>query len=179
MECKFLKRYGYDDYECNATHRSVSYDWYNNICTTTRFVDECGDYRRYCHVSTMIFDMMGKCEDCVERDMIAKLRLYASQNSDLSFMLDIYDIVGPQIASAIKDDNDYCEVYELYKEKISPICEDVKNNCYDMALIKYFRFIKNLSKKYNTIDLSNCIINNDEKSAYINYRKGIRKNINV
>ena len=180
MKCGFLIRNDYNDYECDATGKSIGYDKYINICTTTRFVDECKTYRDHCHVSTMIFDMMGKCEDCGERKLIAKLRMFASQNPDLSFMLDIYDGLGPKLALAIKEDNDYCEVYSLYKHKIIPICEDVMNNCYDMALVKYFRFIKNLSKKYSDdIDLSNYLIDNDDKNTYVKFRKNVRKNVNV
>lgn len=176
MECGFLKRNDFKDYKCRATHEKIDFDWYNEICTTTRFVDECDDYKRYCHVSTMIFDMLGKCENCEERGMIAKLRAYASQKDDLGFILDIYDSIGPQIASAIKNDKDCCEVYALYNKKLRPICEDVNNNCYDMALVKYFRFIKNLCKKYNdTIDLSNCLIDNDNKNSYVKFRKSVRK----
>lgn len=180
MECGFLKRNGFNDYKCRATHEKIDYDWYNKICTTTRFVDECDDYKRFCHVSTMIFDLMGKCENCLERDLIAKLRAYASQNDDLGFILDIYDIVGPQIASAIKNDKDCCEVYSLYREKISPICDDVKNNCYDLALVKYFRFIKNLIREYSdSIDLTNCLVNNENKDFYIKFRKSVRKTENI
>lgn len=180
MECGFLKRNGYNDYVCRLTNESISYDWYDRICTTSMFVTDCSDYRRYCHVSTMIFDMLGKCENCEESGMIAKLRAYASQNDDLGFILDIYDSIGPQIASAIKNNNDCCEVYELYTKKLSPICDEVRNNCYDMALANYFRFIKNLSKKYSDeIDMSDCLINDDNKAAYIQYRKSIKKNVNV
>jgi hypothetical protein len=180
MECGFLKRKGYNDYKCRATNESISYDWYNNICTTSMYLTDCDDYRKHCYVSTMIFDMLGKCEKCEERTMIAKLRMYASQNPDLGFILDIYDSIGPQIASAIKNENDCCEVYGLYSTKLNPICNDIKNNNYDVALIKYFRLIKNLSKKYSdSIDMSNCVINDDNKAAYIQYRKSIKKNVNV
>ena len=176
MECGFLKRNGFNDYKCRATHEKIDYDWYINICTTSMFVTDCDDYKNHCHVSTMVFDLMGKCQNCLERDLIAKLRMYASQKSDLNFMLDIYDMVGPQIASAIKEDNDYCEIFSLYKDKIIPICEDVNNNCYDLALVKYFRFVKNLSKKYNDIiDFSNCQVDNDNKNSNVNFRKSIRK----
>lgn len=77
---------------------------------------------------------------------------------------------------AIKNDKDCCEVYALYNKKLRPICEDVNNNCYDLALVKYFRFIKNLSKKYSDIiDFSNCVIDNNNKNSYVKYRKSIRK----
>ena len=180
MECGFLTRNGYNDYECDATGKSIGYDKYINICTTSMYLTDCKTYRDHCYVSTMIFDMLGKCEKCNERTMIAKLRMYASQNPDLGFILDIYDSIGPQIASAIKNENDYCVVYDLYVKKINTICNDVRNNNYDIALIKYFRFIKNLSKKYSDdIDMSNCVINNNEKDTYVQYRKSIRKNVNV
>lgn len=133
-------------------------------CRDYMSADEMGDNRDYydikkidkpdCYLTTIICEILGFEDDC---DTLTVMRLFRNNilQKDLRYLnvLVEYDMVGPKIASNLKnDENALWIAKELLEHYIKPIIIYIKNNNYDAAVVLYQNMTNLLKENYSLVD---------------------------
>lgn len=109
-----------------------------------------------CYITTIVCDILGKEDDCDVLNTLRSFRNnYMQKNAEYSPLLMEYDVIGPKIAEAIR--NDYTEsdksfwedYYDIYLMKT---CDCIKNEEFNEAIKTYINMVESLKKYYSIPD---------------------------
>ena len=155
--------------------------WYvlpNSGCCSSFINDPVKSSTYKYFVTTAVVDTLGLGRDSKEYKTIQNLREETLEyDSYYDGVLDIYDIVGPVIATRIKEDNEFglqnCEI--ALNNFIIPTCESYENGHVEGAVDIYTSMIDELMKVYGITlesaieerknlneDMLNYLLNNNQ-----------------
>ena len=102
-----------------------------------------------CYLTTLVCEMLGFDDKC---DVLETLRSFRGnflqKDSKYKELLFEYDTVGPKIAKAIREDEDYELINGMYNFYILPVVDEVKEKKYDSAVDKYVKMTRSLEDYY-------------------------------
>lgn len=129
-----------------------------------------------CYLTTIICDIFLMPDDCRILNSFRNFRNNIMQKDPkYAKLLVEYDIIGPKIADALKNDYIKNEVaYYCLRDYILPILEDIDKKWYDNAINSYIKMTNKLKRLYNieshTInehEIKNADIKNSGHGSYV------------
>ena len=151
FKCTNSRKSGYDEVSANMrVCPAASEAWTSRRSSAERRELSNISRKHGYYVLTAISKILGLAEDNIYMDYFMYARDYIMpNNSDYSVLLEEYENVGPEIASALENDpknEEYCEyLRETYLERFY----ELGKARYDMeAILKYFEMIAIMKKHY-------------------------------
>ncbi len=118
-----------------------------------------------CYITTIIVDTLNLGDNNYSLNIIRNFRNnYLQKDNKYKILLLDYDLLGPIIANSIRNDKNKLNVCQnMYNLYIIAITNDIENNKYDDAIIKYVNMTEILRLYYsiNNIDINNEYDNYD------------------
>lgn len=146
------------EYYCNEKCKYINPS--NKACSQYVKKQENGYQPAGCFITTMICDILGKSDDCIELETLRKIRaiLQKLPHDSRGFQsLQIYDQIGPKISKSIAKDGILTSSLILQKHLL-PCIKAINDNEIEKAIGIYQNMIKALIKFYN---LSQIEVNYD------------------
>lgn len=155
---------------CSSKGKFVKFS-YNEFCTNLKY-EKSKDSNRIkqvyqkvynncnpkvgCYITTMIVNILGKDDDCVELKLLRKFRnCFLQTNQEYTSILAEYDIVGPKIANCLEQSEENEKLAEfVYKTFIKPTCDFVILGDYNNALKLYVFMVEYYKKVFNLDNIS-------------------------
>lgn len=162
--CGHLDMNNYRGYKYYCKEKYTFCDPSDSKCWRYEPAEDMGDNRDYydikkidrsdCYLTTIICEILGFEDDC---DILAVMRLFRNNilQKDLRYLniLVEYDMVGPEIASNLKkDENALWIAKELLEHYIKPIIVYINNRNYDAAVVLYQNMTNLLKENYALVD---------------------------
>lgn len=128
-----------------------------------------------CYITTIVCDMLGFDDKCNILETLRGFRKNVMQkNTEYKDVLYEYDVAGPEIAKAIKEDNDLELIHGMLDFYILPVVGLIRNNNYKEAVARYKNMTKALENYYG-IEYNGLVPTNyDYKNGGHGYQKIIK-----
>lgn len=162
------------DPECDRFCTAYDRD-YNSIKNAWSYSNEHASSGG-CYLTTMLCNILKMPDNNVYLETMRKFRKDVLQKEEkYKSILVEYDIIGPKIADALKNDYIKNEVaYYCLRDYILPILEDIDKKWYDNAINSYIKMTNKLKRLYNieshTInehEIKNADIKNSGHGSYV------------
>lgn len=160
------------EYYCNEKCRYI--DSSNKACGLYVKKQENGYQPAGCFITTMICDILGKGDDCIELETLRKIRAILQKlphNSRGFQSLQIYDQIGPEISKNIAQDGVLTSSLILQKHLL-PCINAINDNEIEKAVDIYQNMIKSLIQFYN---LSQIEVDYDVETPIEDLGKGRKR----
>ena len=141
-------------YCCDCTYWDESSQYCAKHGYSSNGSDSCGSFTDKgggCYITTALCDVLGYADDC---SIMTSLRQFRDKhmrgNEKYNSLLNEYDVVGPQIASAIAHDSDnHGLCLYLLKVFFNPIVEQLGKKNYSLAVEAYKKMVSFLKERYS------------------------------
>ena len=148
----------YDNSKAWCSARREYYNPNDHACSTYfQYAESRKPQSGGCYLTTIICNILGMEDHGISLECLRNFRdNYMLNHPETYPMLIEYDVVGPKIADALNCDSFKLSIaYSLYTSHILPITEDIKNEKYEDAIVKYQDMTNRLKNFYHidtTID---------------------------
>lgn len=153
-----VKKYEYhygDDLECYSfCHHKYSSDdiirYRSNSMKKEAISKSKSDREGGCYITTMLVNILGLEDNDMTMDIMRGFRTQFLQKDDkYRELLFYYDVIGPDIATALLNDKNNKEVSRnFFKNFIIPIITDIDNKKYERAIVRYVNMTEALRLYY-------------------------------
>lgn len=154
-ECMDMKDVcSYDSSKRYCTERREYYNPNDKACSRMKYDESKKQPKGGCYLTTIINNILGYPDNGYALDTLRKFRNeYMLNHPETYHILIEYDIIGPQIADALKNDPISVYIAKMhYENNIMPIVNLIEYGQYEIAILKYQNMTNQLRNYYHIDD---------------------------